>query len=304
MRSVFDLADLRQWGTRAPLQLAVLGDPVAHSASPPMHMAALQAYGLKYTYGRLHIKPEELEEAARLLADGFFIGVNLTIPHKTAILPLLHHVDPHAKIMGAVNTVHFKNCEASGFNTDGRGLVRAIAEDFGVPLGALRVMIVGAGGGAGRAVALQCALEGCPQITLVNRTRLKAESLAREIQELQTLPIRKSRVHVRESDEAGLDDDLKATDIVLQCSSLGMQSGEASPLPAHLLHRNLMVYDTIYSRETQLILDARTKGAKTANGLSMLLHQGALAFETWFDKPAPVEAMRDALLEFRKASSL
>ncbi len=303
LRAVFTLDDLRQWSRNAPLQLAVLGDPVAHSASPPMHMAALGACGLRHVYGRLHIKPEELKEAFGRLSETGFIGVNLTIPHKTAILPLLNHIDPHAKIMGAVNTVHFKEGELSGFNTDGRGLARAIADDFGVQLGTLRVMVIGAGGGAGRAVALQCALEGCPELILVNRTRHKAEALAREIEALPAQSSAASRVTVLESDDAGLQRCLEKTDIILQCSSLGMNEGDPSPISSALLHRQLLVYDTIYSRETQLVLDAKAKGAKTSNGLSMLLHQGALAFEIWFNQPAPVAVMRAALLDYRKTSS-
>jgi len=268
-----------------------------------MHMAALHACGLGHAYGRLHIKPEELEEAIQRLSETGFIGVNLTIPHKTAILPLLSHIDPHANIMGAVNTVQFKDGELSGFNTDGRGLVRAIADDFGVQLGTLRVMIIGAGGGAGRAVALQCALEGCPELTLVNRTRHKAEALAREIEALPAQSSATSRVTVLESDEAGLQRCVETTDIILQCSSLGMNQGDTSPISSALLHQKLLVYDTIYSRETQLVLDAKAKGAKTSNGLSMLLHQGALAFEIWFNQPAPVALMKAALLDYRKTSS-
>lgn len=302
MRSVFNLQDLRQWTSEAPLQLAVLGDPVAHSASPPMHMAALRACGLHHTYGRLHIKPEELDETIQRLAQTGFFGVNLTIPHKTAVLPLLHEIDPHAKIMGAVNTVVFRDARISGFNTDGRGLVRAIAEDFGVQLGALRVMVVGAGGGAGRAVALQCAIEGCSQIALVNRTRHKAEALEREIQDLALQQGTTSHVLVLESHAPALHDCAKETDLIIQCSALGMQEHDPSPIPSDMLRAGLLVYDTIYSRETQLVLDARAKGARTSNGLSMLLHQGALAFEIWFERAAPVDAMRRALLEFRQAS--
>jgi shikimate dehydrogenase len=300
MRPVFNLQDLRQWKTDAPLQLAVLGDPVAHSASPPMHMAALRSCGLAHAYGRLHIKPEELEETTLLLAQSGFLGVNLTIPHKTAILPLLDHIDPHARIMGAVNTVSFQNGRTSGFNTDGRGLVRAIAEDFGVQLGALRVMILGAGGGAGRAIAIQCAIEGCPQMTLVNRTRQKAEVLAAEVRSLALEQGTTSRVAMLGNDAPDLADFARETDLIIQCSSLGMQEHDASPRPSQMLRPGLLVYDTIYSRETQLILDARDRGARTANGLSMLLHQGALAFEIWFHRAAPVDAMRSALLEFRQ----
>lgn len=301
--AVSTLEDLRSWKASAPLQLAVLGDPVAHSASPPMHMAALEACGLSHTYGRIHIKQEELTEAIHLLKESAFIGVNLTIPHKTAVLPLLNAIDPHAKVMGAVNTVLFKEGRLTGFNTDGKGLTRAIAEDFGVDLGALRVLILGAGGGAGRAVALQCALEGCPKITLVNRTREKAAALAEEIASLPGLPQPPPIVTALGTDSVTLSAHLETTDIILQCSSLGMKDGDPSPLPVRFLRREHLVYDTIYSRPTQLLADARIVGARSSNGLSMLLHQGALAFEIWFQRAAPVEAMRTALRVSRASAS-
>jgi len=195
--------------------------------------------------------------------------------------------------MGAVNTLNLQAGRTEGFNTDGPGLARAVAEAFGVPLGKLRVMIVGAGGGAGRAVALQCAMEGCPSITLINRTRSKAQELAEDIRRLPGAKSRAIRVEVPEQAEIG--DYSTTTELILQCSSLGMKDGDPSPLPKEFLHRGHLVYDTIYSRRTRLISEASAAGAQTADGRAMLLHQGALAFEIWFRKPAPVEAMRAAL---------
>lgn len=299
---VFNLEDLRRWGSNPPLQLAVLGDPVAHSASPQMHMAALKQHGLPHTYGRIQIKPNDLREAIQTLSSIGFIGVNLTIPHKTAILPLLHSIDPHARVMGAVNTVVFKQGHLTGFNTDGPGLVRAVKEDFGVPLGLMHPLILGAGGGAGRAIALQCALEGCPEITLVNRTLEKAMTLAEEIRSLPNTAHPHPKVTVLQSDATALASQARRAEIILQCSSLGMQESDPSPLRANLLQKHHMVYDTIYSRETKLITDAKRRGLQTSDGLSMLLHQGALAFEIWFERAAPVEAMRGALIQFRTAS--
>ena len=300
---VFTLDDMRHWRAPAPLQLAVLGDPVAHSASPPMHTAALEACGLAHQYGRLHVKPEELQEALVLMKRNGFTGANLTIPHKTTVVPFLNHVDPHAAIMGAVNTIVFKDNGIEGFNTDGKGLVRAIQEDFGTSLGDLRVLILGAGGGAGRAVALQCSLEGCPEITLVNRTVAKVTDLTNEIQALGLRGRRAPKLNALSTDAPDLPSRVKATDLIIQCSSLGMSEGDPSPLNREWLHSGLLVYDSIYSRETQLIQDAKTAGAKPSNGLSMLLHQGALAFEVWFQRPAPVEKMREALLQHRAAGT-
>lgn len=293
-RQVYNLGDLRSWARdTAPIQLAVLGAPVAHSASPPMHMAALGACGLPHAYGRLHVHPEELPEAFALLQECGFLGVNLTIPHKTAVLDLLTAIAPSARQLGAVNTVVFGPGSTLGFNTDGAGLERSIVECFGVKLSELRVLVLGAGGGAGRAISLYCGLAGCPEITLVNRTLSKAEELAAQLRSLPSPP----RVHVCEAGSAELGALVQGAGLILQCSSVGMQPGDPSPLSASLLHENHLVYDTIYSNPTRLLRDAKEAGARTANGLSMLLHQGALAFELWFQRPAPIEFMRKALLQ-------
>lgn len=291
-REVYTVEDLRSWRqATAPIQLAVLGAPVAHSASPQMHMAALRACGLPHTYGRIHVLPEELAESIALLKETGFLGVNLTIPHKTAVLPLLSSIDPNARQLGAVNTVAFSLGASSGFNTDGAGLDRSIAESFGVRLSDLPVLILGAGGGAGRAIALYCGLSGCPEITLVNRTLAKAEELADRLRTLPAPP----QVHVCALGSSELRTRTRSARLILQCSSLGMHPDDPSPLDGSLIRKDHLVYDTIYSTPTRLLRDAEAAGAKTANGLSMLLHQGALAFEIWFQRPAPLETMREAL---------
>jgi shikimate dehydrogenase len=137
VKDVYTIEDLRDWPAatadeKPPLRLAVLGDPVAHSASPQMHNAALEAAGIDARYCRLHIRPEELAEAFQLLAKARFIGVNCTIPHKAAALQLVHEADDHARRIGVVNTVAFEGEQRIGFNTDGPGLARAVRAEFGV----------------------------------------------------------------------------------------------------------------------------------------------------------------------------
>ena len=156
-KEVYELPDLQNWHSASadaqpPLRLAVFGDPVAHSASPPMHNAALERCGIDARYTRLHIRPEELEPALRLLPTQGFIGANLTIPHKAAALPLMDEVDDHARRVGVINTVVVEDGKLLGFNTDGPGLVRALRAEFSVDLRDLRVLVLGAGGGAGRAI--------------------------------------------------------------------------------------------------------------------------------------------------------
>ena len=296
-REVYTLADLRDWpaataGCGLRLRLAVLGDPVAHSASPPMQNAALAAAGVQVRYTRLHVRPDELAEALHLLRPAGFIGVNLTIPHKVAALGMLDRVDPHAAELGAVNTVRVEaDGSLRGFNTDGPGFSRAVAAEFGLSLRGARVVILGAGGGAGRALATQCTLEGCGHLVLVNRTFEKARLLA------LTLETHADVVAVPWEGSA-LSDALREVDLVVNTSSLGLRVDDPSPLPAERLPPGLRVFDTVYRADgtlTALLAAARAARAPAADGRSLLLHQGALAFEHWFGQPARLTAMRDAL---------
>jgi len=304
LKDVYTLADLRNWtqvtaDATPPLRLAVFGDPIAHSKSPQMLNAALEKCGIEACYIRLQIMPEELPEALRLLSPAGFIGVNLTIPHKQAALSLLDEVDGHAQKIGAVNTVAIGEGKLSGYNTDGPGLVRAIRSEFGVDIRDLRVMVLGAGGGAGRAISVQCAIEGCERLVLVNRTVEKAQALAREIEPYFKGPHLGGPVARLESlplESAQLKFQLQNTDLVINATSMGMKLSDPSPLPASILLPHLMVFDTIYTAaRTPLLRAADEAGARGVNGFSMLLHQGALAFEIWFNREAPVEVMRAAL---------
>lgn len=312
MKAVYTLADLRDWarateGEPSPVRLAVVGDPVAHSASPAMHNAALEHCGIAARYVRLHLRAEELREGLSMIAGVGFVGVNCTIPHKAAALLAMDRVDEHAKRVGVVNTVMVEpGGTLAGFNTDGPGLVRAVDAEFGARLGDLRVMVLGAGGGAGRAIAIQCALEGCRRVVLVNRTAEKARDLAGELSGLWRgtgAPAHRDRVSAVEWEREALGRELREVDLVINCTSLGMGAGDSSPLPAAILHSGLILYDTIYTASrTQLMLAGDAVGARSANGFSMLLYQGALAFEIWFGRPAPVELMREALKVQARAS--
>ncbi len=277
-----------------PIRLGVFGDPVAHSASPPMHNAALQQCGIPATYARLHIRPPELPEALRLLLERGFLGTNLTIPHKAAALGLMDEIEEHARKMGAVNTVAIENGKLVGFNTDGPGIVRAIRSDFAVDLRDLRVLVLGAGGGAGRAIATQCALEKCEGLILANRTFDRARGLAQELAPYyETRPGAELLAIPWEE----IPEQLGRIDLIINATPVGMKPTDPSPLPSTHLAAHLLVYDTIYTAtRTPLMLAADQAGARSANGLSMLLHQGALSFEIWFKRDAPLEAMRGALL--------
>jgi shikimate dehydrogenase len=304
MKEVYTLDDLRQWKTATadedqPIQLAVFGDPINHSLSPQMHNAALEHLDLGCRYGRLHIPVKDLKEALHLLRDHGFIGANLTIPHKVEVLPFLDDIDSQARKLGAVNTVVIEDGEFIGFNTDGPGIARTIRAEFDLDLSDLRVMIIGAAGGAGRAAAVQCALEGSSRLVLVNRTVEKLEPLYQELKgyfppERVSAPIQWFETCPLE--EKDLRRQMDHVDLIINATSLGMKRMDPSPLPANLLQAHHLVYDMVYGKgKTKLLSAAADAGARGAGGLSMLLYQGALSFEIWFQRDAPVQIMKEGL---------
>lgn len=302
MNDVFQTSDLIEGKLSAltpPARLAVMGDPIAHSRSPGFQNAALEAAGIAARYVKIHVRPDEFPSALRALPKAGFLGTNVTIPHKAAALANVDEADDYARRSGAVNTVMVDGDRLRGFNTDGPGLLRAIREEFSVDLRDLRVLLLGAGGGAGRAIAVQCAMEQCERLVLVNRTVEKAQSLAKELApdfRSDRLEGPVDRLQAIPHEEKFLREQLAFTDLVINATSLGMKRSDPALLPAGLLTPNLMVYDTVYAAgNSRLLEDAANAGARTANGLSMLLHQGALSFEIWFDQPAPLAVMRAAL---------
>lgn len=282
-----------------PAQLAVFGDPISHSKSPLFQNAALRSCGIAMQYVKIHARPDELSAALRALPAAKFLGANVTIPHKAGALAVVDEADDYARMSRAVNTVVVEGAKLVGFNTDGPGLLRALREEFSVDLRDLRVLLLGAGGGAGRAIAVQCALESCERLVLVNRTFEKASALAQELSAYfrsDRLVGPAERLEAIPYEERSLREQLAKTDLVINATSVGMKRTDPPLIPAGLLTPNLMVYDTVYaSGKSRLIEDAEAAGARVANGLSMLLHQGALSFEIWFGRAAPLEVMRAAL---------
>lgn len=304
------LDDLHEWSDpegEAPIRLGVVGDPVAHSLSPQMQNAALEHSGLEARYARFQISPNDLKEALQLLRGLDFVGLNLTVPHKLAGLALVDEIDEPARRIGAINTIIFRDGRSLGYNTDGPGFVRALREDFSVDLRDLRVLLLGAGGGAGRALAWQCALENCERLVLVSRAVEKAQALARDLADYFSGPRvlgPEARLETVRWDEATLRAQIARTDLVVNATPLGLQRSDSSPLPRAVIAPHLMIYDLIPKKTpTPLLVDAQEAGARGANGLTMLLHQGALAFELWFDRAAPLAVMRAALQNAAESGS-
>ncbi|HEY0369925.1 MAG TPA: shikimate dehydrogenase, partial [Chthoniobacterales bacterium] len=236
-------------------------------------------------YAGFEIAPNDLKAALLLTAEREFVGLNITIPHKRAAAMLCDELDGFAAAIGAVNCLRFDHGKLIGRNTDGPGFARAIAEEFGVELGGLRVLLLGAGGGAGRAIAHECARARCAKLVLANRDETKARDLAQQL----------AAEAIRWSDDA-FASALAEVDLVVNATPLGMKDTDEPLIDATLLRRDLLVYDIIYEPvRTRLLDDAANAGARIGNGLSMLLHQGALSFEQWFDRAAPIDVMRAAL---------
>jgi shikimate dehydrogenase len=298
-KEVYTLTDLQKWEeVDPPIRLGVFGDPVAHSMSPEIQNAALKACKIDMQYGRFQISPDELGEALKLIRARDFVGLNLTAPHKIATCDFMDELDDNARQVGAVNTIKLENGKLRGYNTDGKGFARAIRQEFAVDLRDLRVMILGTGG-AGRAIAMQCAKENCERLVIANRTSDRANQLAKELRDFFAGPRvlgPVARLQAIPWEESAIRFQIAHLDLIVNATPLGLNRSDPSPIAARLLAPHLMIYDTVYNeRRTAFVSAAVEAGARAANGLAMLVHQGALAFEIWFEREAPIEVMRAAL---------
>ena len=275
----------------ADARLGVIGNPIAHSKSPQMQQPALDAAGIRARYVRLMAGTEDgaFETLLNALAERAFIGVNVTVPFKKKAHDAAAQLDALAQLSGAVNTLVLQQDGWHGYNTDGPGFSRAINECCGRPLRELRVLIMGACGGAGSALACQCALEGCPGITLVNRPRPELAELAAKLSKHSTAPI-----EVLHFDSPELPAAVAAADLIVNATSLGLHEGDPMPLSPDLLRPGQLVYD-IVTHETALHRAATARGCTASTGQGMLLWQGAIAFEHWFEQQADIQEMKTGL---------
>jgi shikimate dehydrogenase len=269
---------------------AVIGDPVEHSLSPVMHNAAFQKLGLNLVYVAFKVTRNGLKDAISGARSLGLRGLNVTMPHKKAVIGYLDETDSTAEAIGAVNTILNNQGKLVGYNTDGKGALIALQEN-GVYSDEKKMLLLGAGGAA-KAIAFQAAQE-VKELVIVNRTSDKAEQLA----ELLCKKFGK-KVKGRKLSTEVLKEELKTTDILVNATSVGMHPDvNVSPVPLDLLRRDLCVMDIIYNPfETKLVKDAKAVGAKVVLGLEMLLYQGAVSFEIWTNCPAPVDVMKKAAL--------
>ena len=271
---------------------AVLGHPIGHTLSPVMHNASIQALEFDGIYLALDVHPDRLMEVLPAMQLMGFGGVNLTVPHKEVAFHGLEKLDESALLFGAANTVEFTDEGMVGHNTDGYGFIKALEEAFGKGVEGDAVFVLGCGG-AGRAIALQAAVKGARSIVLADIDADRVRRLNDEIIGLTP------KVEVVEAlcdcEKAEL---CRACDLVVQASPVGMKEGDPSLLPPEAFREGQRAFDLIYMYpETAFLSTAREAGAKIANGLGMLLHQGARAFEIWTGIEPDVAAMRQALEE-------
>jgi len=263
----------------------VIGDPVDHSMSPAMHNAAFRKLGLDYAYLPFRVLREDLGRAIAAVRALHIRGLNVTIPHKVAVMPLLDRLDPLAERIGAVNTIVNQSGVLTGYNTDAGGFRRPLDERK-VDLRGKMVAMIGAGGAA-RAIAFALAESGARLIVLNRSDRNLAELCGR---------LAGAGVEAAKLDIPNLKSAIARADILVNATSVGMTPAiDETPVPMELLRRGLVVYDVVYNpQRTRLLTDASAAGAKTIGGLDMLVWQAALALEKWTARPAPVTVMKSA----------
>ncbi len=268
--------------------LALIGHPVEHSLSPRMHNAAFAADGLDFVYVCFDVEPKDLPSAVRGAAALGLRGFNVTMPHKQAILPLLDDVDEVARISGAVNTVAIEGSKLRGYNTDGGGLVEACRES-GIELSGRHVLLLGARGAAA-SIAVALGGEGAGELRIVNRSIERARELADKLREAGM-----EQVEVYPPDALG--EAASEAEVIMNATSLGMRDGDPLPIPVEYLDEGRAVCDAVYrpGKETQLIRQARERGARVVAGERMLLYQGVQAQRLWTEREPNVKAMDRAI---------
>ncbi|MBI2844419.1 MAG: shikimate dehydrogenase [Armatimonadetes bacterium] len=268
--------------------LGLFAHPVGHSMSPAMHNAAIRVLGLDYVYVPFDVAPEGLEQAVSGIRGLGIAGVNVTMPHKEAIIAYLDEVDPDARDFGSVNTVTNAGGRLIGASTDGPGFMRSLTE-AGFSAGGKKAVVLGAGG-AGRAVTFALTRAGARAVVL-DEVPEKADRLAHDAGKI-------AGASVTSVEPSFLAEEMKDADLLVNCTPVGMHPREdAMPVSPDLLRADMLVYDLVYNPvETRLISAAKAAGAHTLSGVRMLVYQGAISFKKWTGVDPPTDVMEAAIL--------
>ena len=267
----------------------IIGDPIEHTMSPIMHNAAFKKLGIDCWYLPFRVRKEELGKAIEGMRALNISGLNVTIPHKVAVIPFLDKLDPMARKIGSVNTIVNDDGVLTGYNTDATGFLQALLEKGIRPEGK-NIVILGAGG-ASRAISFILAERG-GNLVILNRTLDKAKEWVSRL----------SKILNREAKALKLDEEnlvvaMEKADILINATSVGMSPDETL-VPAQLLKPGLIIFDIVYNPiKTRLLREAEAAGGQTISGLDMLVWQGAMAFEKWTGKAAPLELMKEEVVK-------
>lgn len=258
----------------------IFGYPIEHTLSPAMHNAAFKALSLDYCYVPFQVTPELLRHAVKGIKALNLCGVNVTVPHKEKVLPLLDEIHEEASFIGAVNTIVNRGGKLTGYNTDGKGFIKVLAERR-ISLAEKNILIIGAGG-ASRAISYYLCQDS-KTLQIYNRTRKRAHKLVKDLRRLcNNVSLCDNISHIKDFH------------IIINATPVGLKNEDPSPFDTSLLKKNQIICDLIYKR-TRLLKEASRKGCKVIDGSGMLLWQGMLAFELWTGKKPPAEVMRNAL---------
>ncbi len=281
---------MRISGTTALVGL--FGYPVKHSFSPIIHNTAFSFLGLDYVYVPFCVAPDKLALAIKSLCALGIKGVNITIPHKETVMPFLDEISSEAQLIGAVNTIKVNaQHQLIGYNTDGLGFINAILSDLNFTATGKKMLMLGAGGGA-RAVSIQSAISGIERIYIMDIEQHKTLKLCSDIKSSN------SKVVVEAIQPQQIKSILPQVDILVNATPIGMQPDDPLLIDPEWLYPGLKVFDLIYNPlETKLVQIAKERGCLAANGINMLIQQGAASFEIWTGIKPPVEIMRQAILK-------
>jgi shikimate dehydrogenase len=281
--------------TGATELLGVIGYPISHSFSPVMHNAALRHLGLNHIYVPMEIKPQNLEAAIKGLCALGFKGVNVTLPFKEAVIPYMNKLSTRAATVGSVNTIVIhSDGTTTGYNSDGLGFSMAMKEDLKFSCVDKKVVIMGTGG-ACRAISMEVALSGAGKIVIAGRNLHKAQILIDRIK--QYYPSIESIA--TDMNFPDFQQKVQDCDLLINATSMGLRPEDPLLVNPDWLTSKTHVFDSIYNPlETPLLREARKKGCPAANGLTMLIGQGAASFNVWLDINPPIDVMRKAILDY------
>lgn len=269
--------------------VGLIGEPVEHSFSPPMHNEAFKTLGLDYVYVPFNVSPDNLKSAIEGANSLNIQGLNVTIPHKINVIKYLKELDPIAELIGAVNTIDFKNLK--GYNTDGIGCIKAIEEVTEIKD---KNIVVAGAGGAARAIVFYLAKYGAEEVDILNRNLKKAENLANDLLASKLIS------NVNSSDISEISKFISDADILIDTTPIGLHPNVSDEpiVKAEDIHEELVVNDIVYNpNETALLKEAIKANAKVVYGIKMLLYQGAESFKIWTGSEAPIDVMESKLKE-------